>query len=95
MAKGKKLLRYDLMRLAGGFRYRKLDITLLPGPMTIHYPLWLVYYRRRGGELTFSLVDAVTGRREGGELANSVAHSLVGKTPTGHPPDFSRGAHPH
>jgi len=94
MAKGKKLLRYDLMRLAGGLRYRRLDITPLPGAITIHYPLWLVYYRRRGKELAFRVVDAVTGRREGGDLARSIAMGLVGKRPAGQAPEFSHGAHP-
>jgi len=92
MARGKKFLRYDLMRVAGGLRYRRLDVTLLPGAKTIHYPLWLVYYRRRAGEIAFRVVDAVTGRREGGEIANSVAQGLVGKKPLGHPPEFFQGA---
>jgi hypothetical protein len=95
MAGGKKLLRYDLMRLAGGLRYRRLNITLLPGAVTIHYPLWLVYYRRRGGELAFRVIDAVTGRRESGQMVKSVAMSLVGKTPPGRPPEFHKGVHLH
>jgi hypothetical protein len=94
MARGKKLLRYDLMRLAGGLRHRRLDITLLPGEQIIYYPLWLVYYRRRGGEVAFRVVDAVTGRREGGDLARSIAMGLVGKRPAGQAPEFSQGAHP-
>jgi hypothetical protein len=95
MAGGKKLLRYDLMRLAGGLRYRKLDIALLPGAKTVYYPLWLAYYRRRGGAVAFRVIDAVTGRREGGEVARSVAIGLVGKTPPGPPPEFFKGAHLH
>ena len=95
MARGKKLLRYDLMRLAGGLRYRRLDITLLAGAKAIHYPLWLVYYRRRGGELAFRVVDAVTGRREGGEVARSVALGLVGKIPSVQAPGILKGANPH
>jgi hypothetical protein len=95
MTRGKRLLRYDLMRLAGGLRYRKLDITLLPGEKTVYYPLWLVYYRRRGGEVAFRVIDAVTGRREGGEVARSVAMGLVGKTPPGCPAEFDKGVQLH
>jgi hypothetical protein len=95
MARGKRLLRYDLMRLAGGLRYRKLDVRLLPGAKTVYYPLWLVYYRRRKGEVAFRVIDAVTRRREGGEVARSVAMGLVGKTPPGGLLKFNKGVRLH
>ncbi len=86
MAKAKSVYRYDIIRLAGGWRYRSLDIRLRPETKIVHYPFWLVYHRTRRGEMTFGVVDGVNGQKEGGDLAASLKFGLLAKqaAPSGH-----------
>ena len=79
IGKGKKLLRYDLMRLAGGLRYRKWELVIHPGRTVIHYPFWLVYHRDRRRNVRLSVMDGLNGRREGGEVALSIEKGLLEK----------------
>jgi hypothetical protein len=86
MAKAKSVYRYDIIRLAGGWRYRSLDIRLHPETKIVYYPFWLVYHRTRRGEMTFGVVDGVNGQKEGGEMAASLKLGLLAKqaAPSGH-----------
>jgi hypothetical protein len=79
VSKGKKLLRYDLMRLAGGFRYRNCEMVISPKMAVVHYPFWLIYYRNRRGEMRLGVIDGLNGRREGGEIAVSIKKGLMEK----------------
>jgi len=75
--KGKKLLRYDVMRIAGGMRYRGIEIIPEPETKTLHYPYWIIYFKNRKGELTFSVLDGVTGEKESRQVLNSIKLGLV------------------
>ncbi|MEW5901850.1 MAG: hypothetical protein AB1715_10345 [Acidobacteriota bacterium] len=79
IARGKRLLRYDLMRLAGGLRYRKFEITVHPETRVIHHPFWLIYYRSRRGEMRLSVVDGVSGKKENDEITRAIKLGLVKK----------------
>ncbi len=79
MARAKKVYRYDIIRLAGGWRYRRLEIRLQPETKIIHHPFWLLYYRTRRGEMTFGIIDGVSGQKESGELTASIKSALVAK----------------
>jgi hypothetical protein len=79
MARAKNVYRYDIIRLAGGWRFRNLDIRLHPETKVVHYPFWLLYHRTRSGEMTFGVIDGVSGQKEGGELAASIKFALVAK----------------
>jgi hypothetical protein len=76
IARGKRLLRYDLMRLAGSLRHRKWEMTIHPEMAVVYYPFWLIYYRNRRGEMQLGVVDGLNGRREGGEIAASIKKGL-------------------
>jgi hypothetical protein len=76
---GRSLLKYDVMKLAGGLRYRRLDITPLPEAKTVYYPYWLVYYRDRKGKMQFDVLDGLSGQKEGGQIIKSVKIGLVEK----------------
>jgi hypothetical protein len=80
ISNGKKPLRYDLMRLAGGFRYRNWEMVISSERAVVHYPFWLIYYRNRRGEMQLGVVDGLNGRREGGEIAVSIKKGLMEKT---------------
>jgi hypothetical protein len=79
MAKAKNVYRYDIIRLAGGWRFRNLDIRLHPETKIVYYPFWLVYHRTRRGEMTFGVIDGVSGQKEGGEMASSLKFGLLAK----------------
>jgi hypothetical protein len=76
---GKKVLRYDLMRLAGGLRYRNWEMVIHREMAVIHYPFWIIYYRSRRGEMQLGVIDGLNGRREGGEIASSIRKGLMEK----------------
>jgi len=95
IARGKRLLRYDLMRLFGGLRYRKVEITLYPETKLVYYPYWLVYYRGRRGEMRFVVIDAVIGRKESEEINQSIKLGLMKKKQTPPRLGFSEGANPN
>jgi len=77
--KGKSLLMYDIMKLAGSLRYRSLDVIPLPGTKTLYYPYWLIYYRNRKGVMQFDVIDGLSGQKEGGQIIESVKIGLVEK----------------
>ncbi len=77
--KGKSLLMYDIMKLAGSLRYRSLDVIPLPGTKTLYYPYWLIYYRNRKGVMQFDVTDGLSGQKEGGQIIKSVKIGLVEK----------------
>ncbi|UCE99431.1 MAG: hypothetical protein JSV82_09780 [Planctomycetota bacterium] len=77
--KGKSLLMYDIMKLAGSLRYRRLDVIPLPGTKTLYYPYWLIYYRDRKGIMQFDVLDGLSGQKEGGQIIKSVKIGLVEK----------------
>ena len=91
--KGKRLLRYDVMRVAGGLRYRRIEIIPEPQTKTLHYPYWIVYYKNRKEKMTFAVLDGVTGEREKGAVERSIKLGMVRQ----HDPAFgaaiSQGGH--
>ncbi|GEM_PF-1171772 len=89
--RSKTILKYDLMRLAGGLSYRDFSVVPLPGSKVVYYPLWVIYYRRRRGEIGFATIDALTGKREGTGLAAAVAQGLVRKKSLETKPESSEG----
>lgn len=95
IARGKRLLRYDLMRLFGGLRYRKVEITLYPETKLVYYPYWLVYYRGRRGDMRFVVIDGVIGRKESEEIVQSIKLGLVKKMEAPPRLKFSEGANPN
>ncbi len=74
---GKRLLRYDVMRLAGGLRYRRIEIVPEPQTKTLYYPYWIVYHKSRKGRMEFTILDGVTGEKEKGEVRRSVELALL------------------
>jgi hypothetical protein len=95
ISRGKRLLRYDLMRVSGGLRYRRMEITLYPETKLVYYPYWLVYYRGRRGEMKFAVMDAVNGRKEGEEIVQSISTGIVKKKQSTEALEFSAGANPN
>ena len=77
--KGKSLLMYDIMKLAGSLRYRSLDVIPLPGTKTLYYPYWLIYYRNRKGVMQFDVTDGLSGQKEGGQIIKSIKIGLMEK----------------
>lgn len=77
--KGKKLLMYDLMKLAGALRYKKVDV--VPGLQrkVLYYPHWLIYYRDRKNNMKFDVFDALNGQKEGGQIIRSIKIGLLKK----------------
>jgi len=76
---GKTLLMYDIMKLAGSLRYRRLDVIPLPETKTLYYPYWLIYFRDRKGKMQFDVLDGVSGQKEGGQIIKSVKLGLIEK----------------
>jgi len=74
---GKRLLRYDVMRLAGGLRYRRIEIIPEPQTKTLYYPYWIVYHKNRKGRMEFTILDGVTGEKEKDEVRRSVELALL------------------
>ena len=79
LEKGRKLLMYDLMKLAGALRYKKVDV--VPGLQrkVLYYPHWLIYYRDRKNNMKFDVFDALNGQKEGGQIIRSVKIGLLKK----------------
>lgn len=77
--KGKKLLRYDIMRVAGALRYRKMDIVCQPKTIILHYPYWVVYYRDRRKMMRFDAFDGLSGAKERGEIFQCLKLGLTKK----------------
>ena len=75
--KGKRLLRYDVMRVAGGLRYRRIEIIPEPQTKTLYYPYWIIYHRNRKGKMEFTVLDGVTGEKERGSVRRSVELALL------------------
>jgi len=77
--RGKKILRYDLMRLFGGLRFRRIEIAPLAGGKVLYYPYWLVYYKDGRGRMRFDAFDALNGQKEKGEITRSIKLGLLKK----------------
>lgn len=73
----KKVYRYDLMRVTGGLRFRRMEITVLPPVKTLYYPFWLVYYRDKKSKMRFDVYDGLLNRRERGEIVRSIKLGLI------------------
>ncbi len=76
---GKKLLRYDIMRLIGNLRYRRVEIIPNPDTRLLYYPYWLIYYRNRHAQMKFVVLDGLSGQKEGGQIVDSIEIGLVKK----------------
>ena len=76
---GKNLLMYDIMKLTGGLRYRRVDVVPEPQTQTLYYPYWLIYYRDKKNNMKFDVLDALSGQKEGGQIIRSVKIGLVEK----------------
>jgi hypothetical protein len=77
--KGKNLLMYDLMKLTGSVRYRRVDIIPEPETKILYYPHWLIYYRDKKNQMRFDVLDAINGQKEGGQIIKSIKIGLVEK----------------
>jgi len=77
--RGKNLLMYDIMKLTGGLRYRRVDIIPEPETKTLYYPYWLIYYRDKKNRMRFDVLDSLSGQREGGQIIKSVKIGLFEK----------------
>ena len=76
---GKKLLRYDIMRLTGSLRYRRIDIIPYPDTRVLYYPYWVIYYRNKQAQMKFVVLDGLSGQKEGGQIVHSIEIGLVKK----------------
>lgn len=79
IARGKNVFKYDLLRILGGLRFRKVAIHPLPEAKTLYYPFWLVYYRGRDRRMRFQVFDGITGERERGAVIRSIEMALLKK----------------
>lgn len=77
--RGKNLLMYDIMKLTGGLRYRRVDIIPEPETKTLYYPYWLIYYRDKKDRMRFDVLDSLSGQKEGGQIIKSVKIGLFEK----------------
>jgi hypothetical protein len=77
--RGRNLLMYDIMRLTGALRYRRVDIVPEPGTKTVYVPYWMIYYRDRKNQMKFDVLDALSGQKEGGQIIKSIKIGLVAK----------------
>jgi hypothetical protein len=77
--RGKNLLMYDIMKLTGGLRYRRVDVVPEPQTQTLYYPYWLIYFRDKKSQMRFDVLDALTGQKEGGQIIRSIKVGLVEK----------------
>jgi hypothetical protein len=77
--KGKHLLMYDLMRITGNLRYRRLDITPCPETKIIYYPYWIIYYRNKKEKMEFAVYDGMSGEKEKGQVVESIKLGLFKK----------------
>lgn len=89
--RGKNLLMYDIMKLTGGLRYRRIDVIPLPETKTLYYPYWLIYYRDRKNKMQFDVLDGLSGQKEGGQIIKSVKIGLVEKQAHCENPYFAEG----
>ena len=77
--RGKNLLMYDIMKLTGGLRYRRVDIIPEPETKTLYYPYWLIYYKDKKDRMRFDVLDSLSGQKEGGQIIKSVKIGLFEK----------------
>lgn len=75
---GLRILRYEVFRLFGALRHRKLEVRAEEPHLVVHHPYWIFYSIKRGGERTFDVLDALNGVKEGGQIIRSVARALFG-----------------
>ncbi|UCC22335.1 MAG: hypothetical protein JSW23_11225 [Planctomycetota bacterium] len=89
---GKNLLMYDIMKLTGGLRYRRVDVVPEPQTQTLYYPYWLIYYRDKKNNMRFDVLDALSGQKEGGQIIRSVKIGLVEKQKSSQNVNIEKGA---
>jgi hypothetical protein len=89
---GKNLLMYDIMKLTGGLRYRRVDVVPEPQTETLYYPYWLIYYRDKKNNMRFDVLDALTGQKEGGQIIRSIKVGLVEKHKNSQNVNLEKGA---
>lgn len=77
--KGKHLLMYDLMRISGSLRYKRMDIAPFPETKILYYPYWLIYYRNKKKKMEFVVYDGMSGEKEKGQVVESIKLGLVKK----------------
>lgn len=77
--KGKHLLMYDLMRISGNLRYRRMDIAPFPETKIVYYPYWIIYYRNKKEKMEFVVYDGMSGEKEKGQVIESIKLGLVKK----------------
>lgn len=77
--KGKHLLMYDLMRISGSLRYRRMDIAPLPETKIVYYPYWIIYYRNKKEKMEFVVFDGMSGEKEKGQVIESIKLGLFKK----------------
>lgn len=75
--RGKKLFLYDLMRITGSLRYRKVEISPSEEKKVLHYPYWLIYFRTKKKEIKFDVWDGLSGQKESGDIKHSIEIGLV------------------
>lgn len=75
--KGKHLLMYDLMRISGNFRYRRIDILPFAETKILYYPYWIIYYRNKKNKMEFTVFDGMSGEKEKGQVKESIKLGLV------------------
>jgi hypothetical protein len=80
--RGKSVFKYDLMRVMGGLRFRKIGIVPLPETKILYYPFWLVYHKDKKGKMRFEVFDALTGQKEKGPVVQSIKLGLIKKRET-------------
>lgn len=90
--RGRNLLRYDVMRITGSLRYRRIDIIPQPETKVLYYPYWLIYYRNRRKKMTFEVIDGLSGQKEHGEIVSSIKMGLIRKETENENLDPSQGA---
>lgn len=79
IARSRDVFKYDLMRLMGGLRFRKIAISPRPDRRRVYYPYWLVYHKDRRGRTGFQTIDGITGEREHGAVVRSIQLALLKK----------------
>lgn len=77
--RGKSVFKYDLMRIMGGLRFRKIKIIPLPDTKILYYPFWLVYYKNKKNKMRFDVFDGLTDQKEKGQVVQSIKLGLLKK----------------
>lgn len=76
--RARNIFKYDLWRLAGGFRFRKVEIIPDFEGLTVYYPIWLVYYSKKG-QMSFKAYDGLTLEKVSGNFLLAIKKALLYK----------------